>query len=596
MNQKIKNTIVNSDVYYLLVFFFILTFGYLYWFGDYVLFLQEKQSLFLFTDEYLHQYLTLPGGLLEFAGNYLTTFYIDSANGALILAVIITLPAIIFFNVTKQLFNNQSFALFFSILPSLLLLLMQTHYYHLMEYNLGYIVVSLYFLLAITARKKYVKYILLAVFPILYYLAGAYVWIFVVMYIFYSLLYEGGMRRYMYPGALIAVAGISLLVFKMVLFLQPLEQLFQYPLPLIQDPRHSLLFYVLTGYVVLYPLFGRLSNQFKLRKKYRRPVSLVSTLLVLGLCIFMLSKLYNSQTRRVIQIQKYVYAKEWEKAIAFHEKYPSRNLIGQYFYNIALSETDQLCNRLFYGQQDFGPGSIVLPWGNEHLRRGGYFYYAIGLINEAQRWAYEDMVVNGYSPQNLKLLSKTCLINGDYRMAEKYLGKLKKSRNYKEWAENHEIMLHHPERVKAHSELGEKVKLLPEEDFFIRINSPQDNIPELLKANPDNRKVFEYKMAWYLLSKNVEPVTKNIKKMKELGYKQIPRHVEEAALAYLNSTGELPDMGGFTISQSAKQRFNNYASEYKGVRQNSPSAKEKIRNEFRNTFWFYYHFKNLRNK
>jgi hypothetical protein len=34
-------------------------------------------------------------------------------------------------------------------------------------------------------------------------------------------------------------------------------------------------------------------------------------------------------------------------------------------------------------------------------------------MNEAHRWAYEDMVTFGVRPENLKVLARTSLISGD---------------------------------------------------------------------------------------------------------------------------------------------------------------------------------------
>ena len=133
----------------------------------------------------------------------------------------------------------------------------------------------------------------------------------------------------------------------------------------------------------------------------------------------------------MVKLERLIFEEKWDEAIRFQEKKPARNLIGEYFYNIALSETDQLCDRLFYGPQDFLAGSLVLPWGDAHLNRGGYFYYAIGLMNEAHRWAYEEMVVYGYRPQNIRMLAKTSLINGDYTMARKYINILKRTIYYR---------------------------------------------------------------------------------------------------------------------------------------------------------------------
>ena len=424
MNRKIKD-FQNTYLYYLFALFFILTFGYFYRFGDYVLFFQEKQSILIFSPGALEEYFIKPGGLLEFAGEFLTRLYINPGPGALILSVILTIPGILLLKINKKLFSDLSYSPLFLMLPSYMLLLMQTHYYHLMEHNLGYILVLIYFLFAILPDKKQHRYIALAVFPLVYYLMGAYIWIFLAMFIIYSLVYEKENLRFIYTAVSLGIAGITFMVFRFLIFLQPVDQFFGHPVPLVPDQHHNIIFYLLTGYLVLYPLLGKAPLLFRFGKKYIRIVAFSSVLVVFGITAIFLSGLYNPQTDRVLELQRYVFEKKWKEAIELHETTPSKNLIGQYFYNIALSETDQLCKRLFYGSQDFGANSLILPWGNEHLSRGAYFYYAIGLINEAHRWAYEDMVVNGYTPQNLKLLVKTNLINENHRMAGKYIRILK---------------------------------------------------------------------------------------------------------------------------------------------------------------------------
>lgn len=593
MIQKKRKRNGNTDIYYLLAFFFILTFGYFYWFGDYVIFFQEKQSLLIFSMEYLQKYFIKPGGLLEFIGEFLTRFYINPANGALILSVILTLPAIILYKINQQLLTKQSFSLSLLLVAPCLLLLMQTHYYNSMEYNLGYILALFYFLFIIRQNKRQNRYIILAIFPLVYYLIGGYIWIVFVMFILYSLLYEKGRPKYLYPAVFVIIAGITFLVFNAFIFIQPLEKFFTYPLPLVSDIRHTVIFYMLTGYVVIYPLLGKAPVIFNFKWKYLRPASLISVLIILTVTIFVLSKLYTPETRKVFKLQKCVFENKWNEAIELHETNPSKNMIGQFFYNIALSETDQLCDRLFFGRQDFGARALILPWENKFMNRGAHFYYTTGLINEAHRWAYESMVVYGYRPQNIKMLVKTNLINGNYRMAEKYINLLKKSFNYRTWAKEYETLLYNPKRIQSHPELGEKRKLLPNEDFFIQTKNPQNNIPELLQVNPTNRKAFEYKIAWYLLTKNVEPVVRHIKRMEELGYERLPRHVEEAVLAYSNSTGNMPPLGKFSVRQETKLRFRQYISTYKKMQQNPSWGRQQMQNQFSNTFWLYFHFKKI---
>lgn len=586
-----SKTVLNTDDYVLMGLFLIAAFGYFCFVGNYVLFFQETQSLFIFSGEYLHHFLLKPGGLLEYTARFLTQFYAGKFSGSIILSVILTLPGIILYRINKRLISGISFSLLFLLIPSCFMLLMQANYYHMMEYNLGFLLILFYYLFLVSSGKKYHRILVLILFPLFYYLAGAYAMIFAGMFIIHNLFLEKGKQKYVYTLFLLTVAAATFLIFWKIIFLQPVEHIILFPLPLLENASYKAIFFILTGYIVFYPLICSVTIMGNNSRLNKRIYSFMSIIIVFAIAIFLLFKIYNPQTARVVELERLIFSEKWDEAITFQEKKPSRNLIGQYFYNIALSETDQLCDRLFFESQDFGAGSLVLPWGDEHLNRGAYFYYSIGLINEAHRWAYEEMVVYGYRPQNIRLLAKTSLINGDYRMARKYLNILKKTIYYRGWAKKYEAMADNPDLIRSDPELGAKLKILPKSNFFIKFNEPQNNLPLLLEAQPDNRKAFEYYLAGLLLTKNIEVVVNNIRKMKEAGYTRIPRHIEEAALLYYNSTKVFPDLGGLTISIETKERFDQYFAAYIEARKNPSLIKEKMQEKFSNTFWFYFHFK-----
>lgn len=589
IQKKIKPTKIN-DAYVFLVPFFILSFSYFYWVADSLLYFQEKQSLFIFSSGYLKEHLLKPGGLLEYAGKFVTQFYTNSAVGSVSISIILILIASAFLKINKLLFSGNNSSILISLIPTSLVLMLQTHYYHNMVYNLGFLMVLIFFIITILSRNKYYRYISIALLPIFYYLIGAFVGIFIGMYLVFSLFHDKGIYRYIFSTYLLGIAAISFYAFKSVLFLQPFQLLYQYPLPNIDDSIHRLILFILIGFILFYPLLSKIIFQIHVKKINKRRISLIGSCIVFLLTIFFLYTSYNPQNTRILQLEKMIYEEEWAEAIELHENYPSKNLIGQYFYNIALSETDQLCDRLFFGRQDFGSNSLILPWQKEHLNWGSYFFYSTGLINEAHRWAYEEMVVYGYRPQNIKMLAKTNLINGNLQRAKKYINILKKTVYYQRWANEYENLAYESAKIKMHPKLGEKIEIMPKDNFFIEITNPQNNIPLLLNSNQNNKRAFEYQIAWLLLTKDVESLVNNIYRMKDLGYTRIPRHIEEAVLAYYNSTGEIPNLGGLAINQETKTRFDQYVTAFKINQTNSIKGKENMRTKFGNTFWFYFHF------
>ncbi|HAX94403.1 MAG TPA: hypothetical protein DCY25_10755 [Bacteroidales bacterium] len=592
-NIKKGSPIKSADYsWYILAGFFVIAFVYFLVPGNYVLFFQEQQSLFVYTRDYILDFFLKPGSVADLAAKFLTQFYISSFAGSLILAVVLSMPGVLMYYVNRRLIPGSGLAGLLAVIPSCLLLIMQTHYYHLMLYNVGFVIVIAFFLIIISQETIRNKYIALAFFPLVFYVTGAFALVFIGMFIVYCLVYLKGRHRFLLPLMLAGLTGVSILLFDNLLLLQSIKQLFLYPLPFINDQLHKVIFYALIAYMVLYPALARMAGSVRLVRPGRRiAAGIVIPALVLCAAVIVLVSAYNSQTARVINLEKMIFAEKYDEAVEYHEKKPTENLIGQYFYNIALSSTGQLCDRLFHGRQDFGTSSLFLPWSSEHINWGAWSFYSIGLINEAQRWAYEEMVVYGRRPQNMKLLVKSSLINGDYILTRKYAGILKKSLFYRKWAISYEKLAGDSLAVKSDPALGRKMSILPGKDFFVFLESPEGNLPRLVNQNPGNREAFEYLMAWLLLNKDVEMLVGNISLMKDMGYTSIPRHIEEAILIYYNSQGRLPDMGGLELSSETRLRFDQYFSAFMTGRQNPATLEGKMREQFGNTFWYYFHFK-----
>ena len=65
-----------------------------------------------------------------------------------------------------------------------------------------------------------------------------------------------------------------------------------------------------------------------------------------------------------------VCKQDWDGIIRQHEKLQSANIVEQYYYNLALSEKGQLCNRMFFGRQSYGSLSLTLKRDDEQILQG----------------------------------------------------------------------------------------------------------------------------------------------------------------------------------------------------------------------------------
>jgi len=563
--------------------------AYFYFYGEGLFFFQENKSLFIFSNEYIQKYLMKPGGLLEYSGNFLTQYYYSDLYGSLINIACLILVFLVFLKTDRRLLAG-SFSILLILVPPFLLFFIQISYIHSIHNSLGYILLALYFYFSVVTTGRRSRFLCLALFPVFFYLTGSFALVYPLIYIVYSIVYKKGINRYLEPVFMIVTTGVTFIIFKEILFFQPADQLLRYPLPFIEVLRIPVLYNILFLYMILFPVFTHVSGLIKLKAKYTGFINLTTFISIFAITVIQLSKNYDHDLANLFKIGKSVFKQDWNSIIRQHETSPSINSNGQYYYNLALSEKGQLCNRLFYGRQDFGSKSLILPRDYAHLDRAIYYYYSIGLISEAHRLAYESMVKNGYRPENIKMLIKTELINGNYKIASGYINILKKTSHYKKWADKYEKFLNNPELIKADPELGEKIRSIPDTDFFI-MSGDIDNIDMILKANPDNKKAFEYKIAWLLFKKDTKTVLNEVRKMKAMGYMNIPRHIEEAILLYMYFNHELPDLGDLIVSMDTELRFSRYITTYLNNSENNQILEREMKKIGEKTFWYYYQFK-----
>jgi len=133
MKERSEKLFRNRDVWFSLTVFFFIAFAYFCFVANYVLYFQETQALFVFSGEFLNQRLVKPGGLVEYAGKFLTQFYASKVAGSLVAAFFITLPALSVFYINKKLIKGTavSFPLFL-VAPAFLMVL-HSNYFPLME-------------------------------------------------------------------------------------------------------------------------------------------------------------------------------------------------------------------------------------------------------------------------------------------------------------------------------------------------------------------------------------------------------------------------------------------------------------------------------
>jgi hypothetical protein len=567
------------------VVFFVLGTFYLYRFTGYMFFYQEKASLFLVGSTYLHEHLTQPGGFLKYLSDFQTAFYYYPFLGALfntleICGIIFLLSKIGFVLSGRRFY-------FLPFLMGAVLYFLQINYQYEAANNIGVFIALVLFLFAISSKNRKSEWIYVILFPAVYFLCGGFSFVFLGLMSTYFLL----QKQWQKLVCIWLFGGIFFYVGKEILFMQKVEDVIRYPFSIEEIGGQIRLFVVVVCVLVLFPVFTR----FEIKKvgsvsvKRVRLIELTPWVVVLILAFVLIPRI-DKKANYYFHVEKLFYEQKYEEIVRLNKQFWTDNMLTSFLNNIALAETGYLSDSFFQFRQSPDGRTLLLSWDNsvEILQHGRYFYYTIGMINEAQRWTYEAEMLAGFSPEGLKMLIKTDLIKGKYEIAEKYISILEKSIFYRGEAKNLRTFLYNDKAIAMDKDLGRKRLLDTKQDFFVHPNMPAADLDDVIKADPTNIAAIEYKLALLMLQKNIEGIVNMLPLMEKAGYTRIPKNVEEVVVAYkMLNMGELPTLEKLQISPQALERFQYFSKIFEKYRGNKKQAKKELANGFRDTFWYY---------
>ncbi|MCX6255339.1 MAG: DUF6057 family protein [Bacteroidia bacterium] len=587
MNQiKINNNIFLACLPYLA--FFIISFMYFGFFGSYILFYQEKSFLFIFSSDFLLENLHQPGGFLIWLAKFFSTFFFYPLAGAIIVSAVITLVVLTISKIIYFLTGRN-----IRIVPFLIgaaLFYLQTDYHFFLYNNLGLLLQLALFLLAIRYLSFLKGWIPVLITPLWYFATGGFSWLFFIMLTFYYIFYKEK-KNWTRIMVLWCLNLLTLYISKEFLFFQTGKTLLLFPFTGLNTGSKHLLLLSIAIILSLLPAIVRIKFSLTGKLRISDPVwNLITTSMAGIILVFIGVQQSDKKTSHYFYVEKLFYQNKFDEIVAFNTANPTNNSLTIFLNNIALCEKDKLNDLLFHFPQSSDGKTLFLKWEmvGEVLKRGGYFYYTIGMINEAHRWAFENMVMKGHSPEGLKMLIRTELINSNYKMASRYIAILNKTFFYKKEAKAFEKLLFNDAAINADRELGVKRKNRLENDFFSITDDPYINIELILATDSLNKKAFEYKLAFMLLKKNFQGIANELPKFESFGFAKLPVHIEEAlvVLSVLNKV-KLPELGNLRINYNTQTRWNQYLATFQQSGSNLKAAEPALRRQFGNTFWYY---------
>lgn len=588
INQPKRNLTLQIIAY---AVFCCLSIFYFVKYGSHIFFYQEKSMLFQTSLDFLIENISQPGGFLVWLGELQTAFYFYPLAGALIISLEICLVVYIASLIGSRI--SGQLLLFVPFLIGAILFYMQTNYQFQALNLLAIAIQLLLFFLIVSFLDTKSGWFVVLLFPAWYFLNGIFSFILMFLIVF-QLLFSKGKIRWLKISSIVFATVLFILVLRNFLLFDSDEKMLFFPYTKQNIGNQQILFLgtmlVVSILPVLFRLMHSLIQNFSIRKITVVQISPFLIVLITGTIVF--SK-YDAKDKHYFEVERLFYEQQFDKIIVYNEQHPSSNILTGFLNNIALAETGKLTDRLFYFPQSPDGRTLFLPWelSGEVLKRGGYFYYSLGMVNEAQRWAYEYMVMRGLTPEGLKMLIKTELINGNYKMAEKYISLLKQTVFYTDEAKKYELMLNNEPAIENDSDLGQKQRLKTKQDFFVLAENPPANLDLILSGDSTNLIAIQYKFAMLLLQKEFEQVTKLLPLLKKAGFTYIPQNIEEAVVAYsLLNLGKYPEFDGFTVKPETVINFNRYYQIFQQNARNKEQA-EKALQEFHDTYWYHVFFR-----
>ena len=590
--------------------FFAGIFIFFAFFYNHHLHFEEQTQLFLLTGDYFVSKMSFPGGFSGYLGGFLTQFYYLSLVGPLILTILIftiqQLTKHILFTI------NQNWSFFpLSFLPALNAAMIMCDEFYPLSAIIGFIIALLSGLLYINVKTDKYRFISgLILIPLTYWLAGgSYLMFFSMILVFEFITFlrsrkekhnrktkdtniipSYNLNPWYFFVYLVFAAGIPLFV-KQYLILQPIMLTymteFYYNLRIIVPVAIPVLFLLLPVLMVIIFLLPAAVKRYG--------VALFAQFGLLFVATWLGFRAWANFSAEEIMTYDYLVRNEqWNEVIKFAEKNPPLNNLSLAMLNLSLAKTGQLGDKMFnYDQHNVG--GLFLPFVREYVAplMGNEIFYHLGLINASQEYAFESMETIpslNKSARIIKRLAETNLINGNYKVSEKYLNLLGKTMFYRKWAKETMKYLYNDDLINKHPDWGEKRKLMVKKDFFFKVQNIESTLNMMLKENPQNKIAFEYLMAFYMVNKDLRNFMNCIPMMEKMNYKEIPISYQEAIMYIigLNTKNPMTNTPPY-ISENTKNRMKAYA----GIYTTYPDAKERLNKNFSGTYWYYLHFKEV---
>ena len=294
---------------------------------------------------------------------------------------------------------------------------------------------------------------------------------------------------------------------------------------------------------------------------------------------------------------------KWDKVLDLSMELSPReyNIFVNHNINLALFNTGQLGDRMFEYPQNLTSLLLVhtkkMTDKNVFLKRERLFkiflkreklFLELGSINIAERHCYEILETTGDNPFIIEQLAIINLAKGQIDTARVYLNRLRKNLIYGGHAREILRQIDEDPAMTGNDRIQRLRSIMLTNDMTRLGFDVEQRLNSLLERNRNNRMAFEYMMAYYLLTLQVDKLAANIERLDDFGYTRLPRHYEEALVLYMGPEGEKIDFPEqWKPSAEAWERAKEFDAIYTKYEHDRQLAMETLAEKFGRSFYFY---------
>jgi hypothetical protein len=304
---------------------------------------------------------------------------------------------------------------------------------------------------------------------------------------------------------------------------------------------------------------------------------------------------WNSMVQRLARIQCLSHDREWNSVLREAQLLSAYNPSTIAQVNRALCETGRLPYEMFaYPQKPdyaFWLSANYSEDGSQSMVPCEVLF-EVGQINRAERIAGEALELDGYLPDVLKRLADVNVLKGEPQTARIFLNILAKTPFQRAWARQRLRALDAAPRLPDDPEI-QRVRALQVAGDYPFEATTEKMLLQCLRQNQTNRAAFEYLMAYYLLTMNLDSFVHYFRGARNFDYSELPTNYEEAlvlAQKLKGATLAIPNINGKQPRAETIQRFERFNEQVALHSNDLPRAKTELVAEFGSTYWYYYTF------